>query len=500
MPVCLSILTCLCSAQALLVKNAQSTLPKKGKSVAIIDRPDMIGGVCVHTGTIPSKTFREAVLHLTGYQHQGFYGKSYMATNKITVSDIMYRVGLVEQAETDIIKNQLRRNNITLVTGLAKFLDPHSVQVTLQKDPSLYSSLSDPDVTPSQHMIVSADKIYIACGTRPARRNDIEFDGKHVFDADQILSSEWTIPRDLIVVGAGVVGIEYASMINIIPGSRVTVIDERPKILPFADKEVIDALCHQMRQQGARFLLGEKIVKVEVKPLNKKRERVLVTLDSGKRIGGDALLYTVGRQGNTDTLDVEKAGLKGTRRGLLEVNKHFQTAVPHIYAGGDCIGFPALASTSMEQGRLASCHMFGEEDVEFKEFFPYGIYTIPEVSMVGKTEDELTAEKIQYEVGIARYQELAKGQMLGGSFGFLKLLFDPQTYKLLGVHCIGEGATEIIHIGQVCLSLGATLEYFRDSVFNYPTMAEAYRVAALNGLQKVDHVYESGDEEDEPEK
>eukprot|EP01135_Chromosphaera_perkinsii_P007333 Nk52_evm2s785 gene=Nk52_evmTU2s785 len=458
---------------------------KRYKKVALVDGSRDLGGVCVHTGTIPSKTFREAVLHLTGYRHQGFYGKAYQPVSKFSVEDILYRVGLVVERETNVIRDQLRRNGIVIVDGKARFVDEHKIVVNMKNFGNNENENIDPKFAGESEVVYSADHFLIGVGTRPARRDDMDFDARTIFDSDQILQTDWQIPRDLVVVGSGVIGMEYASMINVIPGSRVTVIDERPSILPFADREVIDTLCYNMRQQGARFLLNEKLKSVQKETNAGGKEKLCVQLESGKRVYCEALLYAVGRQGNTDGMDVEKAGLKPNKRGLLSVNENFQTSVPHIYAAGDCVGFPALASTSMEQGRLASCHMWGFDQIHKPEFFPYGIYTIPEVSMVGKSEEQLTEEKVAYEVGISRYEELAKGQMLGGGLGFLKLLFCPDSLKLLGVHAIGEGATEIIHIGQTILSLGGTVDYFRESVFNYPTLAEAYRVAALNGLQKV---------------
>jgi NAD(P) transhydrogenase len=248
------------------------------------------------------------------------------------------------------------------------------------------------------------------------------------------------------------------------------------------DREIIESLCFQLRQLGTVFRLGEKVVSVG---LDEARDRVFAKLESGKNVHGQGLLYTIGRQANSDLLNLEAAGLAPDGRGKLRVNEYFQTAVPHIYAAGDVIGFPALASTSMEQGRLASCHMFGVPGKMPSNLIPYGIYTIPEISMVGYTEEQLTQQKIPYEIGLARYAELAKGQMLGDEQGLLKLIFDPDSLKLLGVHVIGDRAAEIVHIGQVVLVLGASIEYFRDAVFNYPTLAEAYKVAALDGLNKL---------------
>jgi NAD(P) transhydrogenase len=285
----------------------------------------------------------------------------------------------------------------------------------------------------------------------------------------------------VIVVGAGIIGLEYASMFAAL-GVKVTLIDQCPTLLNFVDREIIESLCFQLRQLGTVFRVGEKVVSVG---FDEDRDKVFATLESGKKIRGQALLYTIGRKANSDKLKIEAAGLTAEARGKLAVNEHFQTSAPHIYAAGDVIGFPALASTSMEQGRLAGCHMFGKPSRMLPHLIPYGIYTIPEISMVGATEEELTLSKTAYESGLARYSELAKGQMLGDDQGLLKILFDPDTLKLLGVHIIGDRAAEIVHIGQAVLTMGATIEYFRDTVFNYPTLAEAYKVAALDGLNKL---------------
>jgi len=284
-----------------------------------------------------------------------------------------------------------------------------------------------------------------------------------------------------VIVGAGIIGLEYASMFAAL-GVKVTLLDQRPALLDFVDREIIESLCFQLRQLGTVFRLGERVVSVG---FDADRDRVFAKLESGKNVHGQALLYTIGRQANSDLLNIEVAGLHADERGKISVNENFQTTVHHVYAAGDVIGFPALASTSMEQGRLASCHMFGKPGKMPPNLIPYGIYTIPEISMVGRTEEQLTKEKQPYEIGMARYAELAKGQMLGDEQGILKLIFDPETLKLLGVHIIGDRAAEIVHIGQVVLSMGGTIEYFRDSVFNYPTLAEAYKVAALDGLNRL---------------
>jgi len=444
-------------------QKAAIAAAKLRKRVAITDRRHMLGGASLHTGTIPSKTLREAILYLSGFTQRTFYGKGYSVKDKISAQDLAFRVQAVVKRELEIVRAQLKRNNVTAISGTAKFRDPHTIEVECDTGPQTFTT---------EHVV-------IACGTRPAHSETIPLDGKRVCDSDQLLLVD-QIPRDLIVVGAGVIGLEYASMLTAL-NVKVTLIDQRPQPLGFVDTEILDTLYYHMRRNGAVFRFGEKVVKVEVDD----RERVVAVLESGKRVHGEGLLYTIGRQANTDLLNVEAAGLTADDRGRVKVNEFYQTDVPHIYAAGDVIGFPSLASSSMEQGRLASCHMFGLACNSRPDLFPYGIYTIPEISMVGKTEQELTDAKIPYEFGVAKYEELARAQMIGDDTGLLKLLFDPNTKKLLGVHAIGERAAEILHIGQAILTMGGTIEYFRDTVFNYPTLAEAYKVAALDGLNKL---------------
>jgi NAD(P) transhydrogenase len=436
---------------------------KLGKKVAVIDRKGMIGGVSLHTGTIPSKTLREAVMYMTGFRQRAFYGSDYSLKEKVSKEDLSARVRTVLERELEVVRHQFRRNEVTVIQGSARFLDPHTIVAP----------------TDAGDTLLSAEKILIACGTRPARDPMIPFDGQTVIDAGE-LESLAEIPKDLIVVGAGVIGIEYASMCAALE-VRVTVVEQRPEILDFVDREIVEHLQYHLRDLGVIFRLGEKVLSVE----KDSRGAVVATLESGKTVAGAALLYAVGRQSNADLLNLEAAGVPLDNRARIGVNEHFQTAIPHIYAAGDVIGFPALAATSMEQGRLAACHMFGAHSTNSASPLPYGVYTIPEISMIGKTERQLTEEKIPYEVGIARYEELARGQILGDQTGRLKLLFDPRNLKLLGIHIIGEGATELVHIGQAIMNTGATIEYFRDTVFNYPTLAEAYKVAALNGLNKL---------------
>jgi len=444
-------------------QKAAVAAAKARKRVAIVDRPAMLGGVSVHTGTIPSKTVREAIFQLTGFAVQTQYGRRDRRIAEISIEDVAARVDEIVLRETGVIRAQLKRNKITIYEGTAAFVDPFTVEVQ--------------GGAPTQ---LRAAKILIACGTRPARNSQIPFDDHRVVDTDH-LHSLTGLPSKSIVVGAGVVGLEYASFLAAL-GSEVILIDERMTVLDFVDREITQALCYHLRRLGITFRLGEKVKRVAV---DAERDAVVAELESGKKAWADAVLYAVGRMGNADLLRLDVVGLTSDERGKIKVNEHFQTAIPHIYAAGDVIGFPALASTSMEQGRLAAAHMFGIPVEHMPELFPYGIYTIPEISTVGHTEETLTAKNIPYEVGVARYAELAKSMMLGDDAGMLKLLFDPQTRKLLGVHVLGQRATEIIHIGQAVLFYGGTVDYFRDTVFNYPTLAEAYKVAALDGLNKI---------------
>ncbi len=436
---------------------------KVRKKAVVIEKPTMMGGVCVQTGTIPSKTLREAILHLSGFRQRIFYGRDYAVKENISAQDLAFRVHAVVAKETEVIRSQLKRNGVDVLSGTARFVDANTVEV----------ENGDGAVR------VQGQHILIACGSRAADNPRIPTDGQRIFDADQIIGVK-EIPRELIVAGAGVVGLEYASMFAAL-GTKVTIVDQRPSVLEFIDRELVDALFYHLRKLGTTMRLGETVTSVSID----EQDRVVALLESGKKVHGQALLYAVGRQANCDLLHLSDAGLEADARGRIAVNDAFQTAVPHIYAAGDVIGFPALASSSAEQGRLASCHMFGLQFNSIPELIPYGIYTIPEISTVGKNEQQLTDAKVPYEVGTAKYEELAKGQIVGDETGLLKLLFDPGTLKLLGVHCIGEGAAEIIHIGQAVLTLGGTIEYFRDTVFNYPTFAEAYKVAALAGLNRL---------------
>ncbi|HEY3262613.1 MAG TPA: Si-specific NAD(P)(+) transhydrogenase [Pseudonocardiaceae bacterium] len=445
-------------------QKAAIAAAKLGRRVAIVEKHSAVGGVCVNTGTIPSKTMREAVLYLTGMSQREMYGASYRVKQDITVADLLARTQHVVGREVEVVRAQLLRNRVDLITGVARFVDAHVVAVDGRHR--------------GEHTAVSADKIVIATGTKPARPSQVEFDDMRVLDSDGILSLE-TIPSSMVVVGAGVIGIEYASMFAAL-GTRVTVVEQRDRMLEFCDPEVVESLKFHLRDLAVTFRFGEKVTEVAV------GERGTVTiLASGKRIPAETVMYSAGRQGMTDELALERAGLAADARGRITVDEHFRTTVPHIYAVGDVIGFPALAATSMDQGRLAAYHAFGEPAGGLTALQPIGIYTIPEVSYVGSTEVELTSSAIPYEVGIARYRELARGQIAGDSYGMLKLLVSTEDRTLLGVHVFGTGATDLVHIGQAVMGCGGTVDYLVEAVFNYPTLSEAYKVAALDATNKI---------------
>ncbi|MEU8716598.1 Si-specific NAD(P)(+) transhydrogenase [Streptomyces sp. NPDC048663] len=444
-------------------QKAAIAAAKLGRRVAVVDSPEMVGGVSIHTGTIPSKTLREAVLYLTGLTQRDLYGQSYRLKEDITVADLTARTQHVVSREVDVIRNQLSRNHVTLCSGTGRFVDPHTV------------ALREPN---GDERTLAAEHIVIATGTRPARPDSVEFDGRTIMDSDNVLSLE-RVPRSMVIVGAGVIGMEYASMFAAL-GSKVTVVEKRAGMLDMCDVEVVESLKYHLRDLAVTFRFGETVAAVERHPRG-----TLTVLESGKKIPADTVMYSAGRQGLTDGLDLDKAGLSADRRGRITVDEHFRTEVEHIYAVGDVIGFPALAATSMEQGRVAAYHACGEPVGQMDNLQPIGIYTIPEISFVGKTEDQLTEECVPFEVGVARYRELARGQIIGDSHGMLKLLVSPGDRRLLGVHCFGTGATELIHIGQSVMGCGGTVDYLVDAVFNYPTLAESYKVAALDATNKL---------------
>jgi NAD(P) transhydrogenase len=445
-------------------QRAAIAAAKLGKRSAVVEKGKVVGGVCVNTGTIPSKSLREAVLYLTGLSQRDLYGQSYRVKENITMEDLSRRSHHVVAREIEVVRDQLSRNRVALLQGKAGFVDEHTVAIAAG------------DGTGEQR--VSADKIVIATGTRPARPPTVMFDDVHVFDSDGILALR-EIPRSMVIVGAGVIGIEYASIFAAL-GTKVTVIEQRDRMLEFCDEEIVEALQFHLRSLAVTFRFRETVEAVET------HEGATVTLlASGKAVAAEVVMYSAGRQGATDGLCLEAVGIAPDKRGRINVDDYYRTTVDHIYAVGDVIGFPALASTSMEQGRLAAFHAFGEPTTSMAKTMPIGIYTIPEMSYVGQTEAQLTDAAVPYEFGISRYRELARGQICGDSDGMLKLLVSPIDRKILGVHLFGTGATEIVHIGQAVMGCGGTVDYLLDAVFNYPTLAEAYKVAALDVTNKL---------------
>ncbi|MGH9867159.1 MAG: Si-specific NAD(P)(+) transhydrogenase [Candidatus Polarisedimenticolia bacterium] len=443
-------------------QNAAFQAAKLGRRVAVVEKRKVVGGVCINTGTIPSKTLREAVLYLTGYGQHAIYGTAYAVKEHITLEDLLLRTSFVIKREIDVTRAQLRRHGIDLLHGEASFVDPHTLSIS----------------TATETTLVRADSTVIAVGTSPAPAPGVACRSDVLIDSDGILEMK-RLPRTLTVVGAGVIGMEYASIFATL-GIEVTIVDMREDLLDFVDEELVESLSYHLRQHGTTYRLGEEVLRISC-PDN----RAVAELASGKRIVSDMILFCAGRVGATASLNLAAAGLAADGRGRLLVDERYRTRVRHIFAAGDVIGFPALASTSMEQGRLAGAYAFGVPALPMPALFPFGIYTIPEISMVGPTEKELTRAAVPYEAGVAHYREIARGQILGDDTGFLKLLFHRETRRLLAAHAIGTGATEIIHIAQAVVTLDGTLDYFVNAVFNYPTLAEAYKAAALDCLDKL---------------
>ena len=437
---------------------------KLGKRVAVVEKQASVGGVCIETGTIPSKTFREAVRRLYVQDHSES-GGSHAGPVRPTMERLMRQVAGVVGRESQVVHDSLARNDIKMFQGAARFVGPNELVISgFNGDETL-----------------KAKKFLIGVGTRPAESRGVTLDGEIAVTSDSLLNLK-RLPRSVVVVGAGVIGIEYASMFAAL-GLKVTVVDKRPRPLEFLDHEIVDELIHQLRKVDVTFRCGDGLKSLEI--TGGDRKQALLELESGKFLIAEMVLISTGRVGCTEGLGLEVVGLSADDRGRIKTDAHFQTAVPHIYAAGDVIGYPSLAATSSEQGRLAALHMFGEETAPLGDRFPIGIYSIPEISMMGETEEALTAKKVPYETGIARYNETARGQILGDHSGMFKMIFHRDTEKLLGVHCIGSGATEFVHIGQAVMLLGGGLDYFINSVFNYPTLAECYKIAALNAYNKI---------------
>ena len=435
---------------------------KLSRRAAVVECLQVVGGVCTNSGTIPSKTLREAVVYLTGISQRSMYGESYRVKDDLKIDDLMWRTQTVIGREVDVVRNQLSRNHVHLISGEAHFDDPHTIVVTNGND----------------QRRVTAERIVIAVGTRPARPPTVRFDERSVLDSDGILNLS-SIPDALVVVGAGVIGIEYASMFAAL-GTKVTVVEQREHLLEFCDRQVTEALQYHLRDLGVTFRFGDAVVGVEAHDGG-----TITHLQSGKRIASNTVMYSAGRQGATDRLGLEAAGIAADDRGRIRVDEHYRTSADHIYAVGDVIGFPSLAATAMEQGRLAAAHACGIESGTISELLPIGIYTIPEISFVGKTEEELTDAQVAYEVGISRYRELARGAILGDAHGLLKLLVSVDDRRLLGVHVFGTNATELVHIGQTVMAFNGTVDHLVQTVFNYPTLAESYKVAALDATNKL---------------
>jgi NAD(P) transhydrogenase len=440
-------------------RRAAIQAAKLGKRVLVVEKGRRVGGVSVHTGTIPSKTLRETVLNLTGWRERGFYGRAYRVKKDLSAKDLMARLQMTLDHEVDVLEHQFARNTVQQTRGTAMFLDPHRISVT-----------SDA----GEVRMFEGDKFLLAVGTRPHRPKNVPFDGERVLDSDEIVDLQ-RLPRSLTVIGAGVIGVEYATIFSALD-VQVALVEARPTFLDFIDHELIEDFLHQLRDRGMTIRFGSKVDRIEI-----SNNAVWTYLESGRHVRSDMLLYAAGREGVTSTLNLEVCGLTFDERGRMKVDGHtFQTEAPHIYAAGDVVGFPSLASTSMEQGRIAACHAFGIPMPPAPEFFPYGIYAVPEISTVGMSEEEVKRKGIPYECGTARFRETSRGHIMGLHSGMMKMVVALDTRRLLGVHIVGEGATELIHIGQAVLNLQGTLDYFIENTFNYPTLAEAYKIAALD--------------------
>jgi NAD(P) transhydrogenase len=440
---------------------------KLGKRVAVVERRDRVGGVSIHTGTIPSKTLRQAILEdLARRPYETVDPLRPHEQKREAARFIMDRTAQVVADETALIREQFRRNDVGLLTGEARFVDEHTVCVC--------DDGHDQEVT--------AENIVIAVGTCPARPPGVEFDDRRVIDSDGILHLGNDTPRTMTVVGGGVIGIEYVSMFAAL-GTKVTLVDARDRLLPYLDEEISGALQFLLRKRAVTFRFGEEVTAVELQD-----DRVITHLASGKQIPSQTVLYATGRQGATAGLGLETIGLEPDKRGRVQIDSEFRTKVPHVFAVGDVAGPPGLAATAMEQGRIAAMHAFGESIRALPELIPTGIYSVPEISYVGRTEQELTEAAVPYVSGVARWSELAKGLMTGDTDGLLKLLVSTEDRRLLGVHVIGSGATDLVHIGQAVMGGEGTIDFLLTAVFNYPTFAESYKVAALDANNRINLV------------
>ena len=448
-------------------RRAAIQAAKFGERVLVVERGRRVGGVSVHTGTIPSKTLRETALNLSGWRERGFYGRSYRVKQDLSADDLRARLDMTLAHEVEVLEHQFARNQVTTLRGSAKFIDTDVIEVAGEE---------------GETFTFKGKRFLLAIGTIPFRPDYVPFDGKTVFDSDEILELSH-LPRSMTVIGAGVIGVEYATIFSALD-VHVTLVEPRDTMLDFIDQELIEDFKHQLRDRGMVLRFGTGVDKIK-----REDSGITVTMEDGRAIRSDMLLFAAGRMGATASLNIDAAGLTADHRGRLKVDpKTFQTEVDHIYAAGDVIGFPSLASTSMEQGRIAVCHALGREAYDPPEFFPYGIYSVPEMSMVGMTEEEVRERKIPYECGIARFRETSRGHIIGLDTGMLKMIFSLKTRRLLGCHIVGEGSTELVHIGQAVINLKGTLEYFVENTFNYPTLAEAYKIAALDAWNRMPKV------------
>lgn len=437
---------------------------KLKRKVLVVDRKDRLGGVSVHTGTIPSKTLRETVLNLSGYRERSFYGRSYRVKDNIDAGDLKARLHMTLDHEVDVLEHQFNRNHVDTLLGMAKFVGPNEIEVATEAGDTSR---------------ITGDKFLIATGTKTYRPDYVPFNGRTVVDSDEFLEMS-EIPRSLVVVGAGVIGVEYATMFSALDVT-VTLIEPRDSFLDFIDSALISDFTHQIKENGVDLRLGSAITQIE-----DAGTHVEVSLENGRHVRADMLLFAAGRMGATDRLGLEVVGLETDHRGRLEVDrKSYQTKVPHIYAAGDVIGHPSLASTSLQQGRVAGCHALDTPTLGESPWFPYGIYSVPEISTCGMSEEEMQEREIPYEIGVARFRETSRGQIMGLEHGLLKMLVSLKTRRVLGVQIVGEGATELIHIAQAVLNLKGTVDYFVKNTFNYPTLAEAYKIAGLDAFNRM---------------
>lgn len=445
-------------------RSAAIQAGKLKRRVLVIDRKDRLGGVSVHTGTIPSKTLRETVLNLSGWRERSFYGRSYRVKDEIHADDLKMRLHKTLDYEVDVLEHQFNRNHVETLLGAAHFVGANEVEVETEA---------------GETVRLTADKFLISTGTKTYRPASIPFNGKTIVDGDEFLEMA-RIPRSLVVVGAGVIGVEYATMFSALD-VRVTLVEPRPTFLDFIDRTLISEFTHQIRENGVDLRLGSEIESVE-----DAAEHVEVSLANGRHVRAEMLLFAAGRMGATSKLNLGAVGLKTDHRGRLSVDrKTYQTAVPHIYAAGDVIGHPSLASTSLQQGRIAACHALDTPTLPESPWFPYGIYSVPEMSTCGMSEEEAQERDIPYEIGVARFRETSRGHIMGLEHGMLKMLVSLKTRRLLGVQIVGEGATELIHIAQAVLNLKGTVDYFVENTFNYPTLAEAYKIAGLDAFNRM---------------